>query len=100
MAGRYHPAVFALGAGVPVVCVAYQHKATGVMAAAGAADAVMQVDDVTPEALVALATSVFDDRATMAERLRTVAPTLHQLSARTSDLAAGLVTGHDSEGRP
>jgi len=98
LAGRYHPAVFALGAGVPVVCIAYQHKATGVMAAAGAADAVMQVDDVTPEALTALVVSVFDDRAAMAERLRAVAPSLQRLSARTSDLAAALVTGGDSSG--
>jgi len=93
IAGRYHPAVFAVGAGVPVVCIAYQHKATGVMAAAGASDLVMQVDDVTPEALTALALRVFDDRNAIAERLRSTAPALQARAARTSDLAAALVTG-------
>ena len=93
IAGRYHPAVFAVGAGVPVVCIAYQHKATGVMAAAGASDLVMQVDDVTPEALTALALKVFDDRDAIAERLRSTAPALQARAARTSDLAAALVIG-------
>lgn len=93
IAGRYHPAVFAVGAGVPVVCIAYQHKATGVMAAAGASELVMQVDDVTPEALTALALRVFDDREAIAERLRSTAPALQARAARTSDLAAALVTG-------
>lgn len=98
IAGRYHPAVFAVGAGVPVVCIAYQHKATGVMAAAGASDLVMQVDDVTPEALTALALKVFDDRDAIAERLRSAAPALQARAARTSDLAAALVTGAGDAG--
>jgi polysaccharide pyruvyl transferase WcaK-like protein len=93
IAGRYHPAVFAVGAGVPVVCIAYQHKATGVMDAAGASVQVMQVDDVTPEALTALALTVFDDRDAIAERLRSTAPALQARAARTSDLAAALVIG-------
>ena len=35
IAGRYHPAVFAVSAEVPVLAVPYEHKAAGLMEAAG-----------------------------------------------------------------
>lgn len=93
LAGRYHPAVFALAAAVPVVCVAYQHKAAGVMADAGVGDLVVAADDVTADGLGDLVLAVWADRADVARRLRGAGPGLRSLSARTSELAAGLVTG-------
>ena len=64
IAGRYHPAVFAVSAAVPVLCIAYEHKATGVLQAAGVPDAVMPIDEVTVEVVQAKA------RELLATRLR------------------------------
>ena len=43
IAGRYHPAVFAVSAAVPLLCIAYEHKATGVLQTAGVPDAVLSI---------------------------------------------------------
>lgn len=91
LAGRYHPAVFALAAAVPVVCVAYQHKAAGVMADAGVADLVLAADDVTTDRLTDLVLATWADRVAVAARLGVARTGLQQQSARTSDLAAALV---------
>ena len=47
LAGRYHPLVFAVSAHVPVVPIAYQHKATGVAEAAGLGDRVLHAAGLT-----------------------------------------------------
>jgi len=90
-AGRYHPAVFAIAAGVPVACVAYQHKAAGVMSAAGLGEFVVEVGDVTTDRLVELVTDVWLRRSEIAGRLADVGPQLRAEANRTADVAAGLV---------
>ena len=47
IAGRYHPAVFAVSGAVPFLCIAYEHKATGLMQLADLANAVIPIDLVT-----------------------------------------------------
>ena len=90
-AGRYHPAVFAIAAGVPVACVAYQHKAAGVMAAAGIGEFVVGIDDADADRLVVLVGRVWTQRAAIADRLAPAAPELRAAANRTADIAAGLV---------
>lgn len=90
-AGRYHPAVFAIAAGVPVACVAYQHKAAGVMAAAGVGEFVVGIDDADTERLVALVAEVWTQRSEIAARLAEAGPHLRAAANRTADLTAGLV---------
>lgn len=91
LAGRYHPAVFAIGAGVPVVCIAYQHKAAGVMAAAGVADLVVDVAEVDPAGLSALVERAWSTREDIAARLADAGPRLRADANRTADIAAALV---------
>jgi colanic acid/amylovoran biosynthesis protein len=90
-AGRYHPAVFAIGAGVPVACVAYQHKAAGIMAAAGVGEFVVAVDDADAERLVELVGRAWTQRSEIAGRLADAGPQLRAAANRTADIAAGLV---------
>ncbi len=91
IAGRYHPAVFALSAGVPQVCIPYEHKATGVLALAGLSDVVLPIEDITEEKLVSLATYVRDNASDIRERSQRAAATLRELSSHTSRAMAELV---------
>lgn len=91
IAGRYHPAVFALSAGVPQLCLPYEHKATGVMAAAGLSDVVVPIEDVTPARLVDAVAHLTSHRDDVAARSREAAVRLAALSARTSDAVADLL---------
>jgi polysaccharide pyruvyl transferase WcaK-like protein len=88
VSGRYHPAVFAVAAGVPVVCLAYEHKATGVMEAAGLADLVVPVERADPATLVALVERALADPPR--EALHAAAGALRTRATRTADLAASL----------
>lgn len=91
IAGRYHPAVFSLSAGVPQVCIPYEHKATGVLALADLSDVVLPIEDVTEEKLVALASYVRDNALHIRERSQRAAVTLRELSSQTSRAMAELV---------
>ena len=79
LAGRYHPLVFAVSAHVPVVPIAYEHKATGVAEAAGIGDRVLQAAGLTAADLVAAIDRTVADadaiRATLAaDRARAPRP--------------------------
>ena len=91
IAGRYHPAVFALSAGVPQLCLPYEHKATGVMAAAGLSDVVVPIEEVTPARLVEAVAHLTAHRDDIVSRSREAAVRLAALSARTSDAVAELL---------
>jgi polysaccharide pyruvyl transferase WcaK-like protein len=91
IAGRYHPAVFAVSAAVPVLCIAYEHKATGVLQAAGVPDAVMSIDEVTVEVVQAKARELLAARANLSARLQVAQVALREVSSRTSGAVAELV---------
>lgn len=93
IAGRYHPAVFAVSAAVPVLCIAYEHKATGVLQAAGVPDAVMSIDEVTVEVVQAKARELLAARADLSARLQVAQVALREVSSRTSSAVAELVRG-------
>jgi polysaccharide pyruvyl transferase WcaK-like protein len=93
IAGRYHPAVFAVSAAVPVLCIAYEHKATGVLQAAGVPDAVMSIDEVTVEVVQAKARELLAARANLSARLQVAQVALREVSSRTSSAVAELVRG-------
>ena len=91
LAGRYHPLVFAISAHVPVVPVAYEHKAVGVAEAAGLADVTLDADDVTAVSLVAMVDIVLDRLDEMRQLLAITEPRLRAAAGRTADLAAALI---------
>jgi polysaccharide pyruvyl transferase WcaK-like protein len=91
IAGRYHPAVFAVSSAIPVLCIAYEHKATGVLQAAGVSDAVMSIDEVTVEAVQAKARELLAGKADLTARLHVAQVALREISARTSVAVADVV---------
>ena len=97
LAGRYHPLVFAISAHVPVVPIAYEHKATGVAEAAGIGDRVLHAAGLTAADLVAAVDRTVADADALRATLAATEPALHALAARTADLAAGLVTDRTRE---
>jgi len=92
-AGRYHPAVFALSAGVAQLCVPYEHKATGVLQLAGLSDVVVPLHDVSPERLSAAACYVVENAESVRSRSREAAAHLAEVSARTSRAVVDLMLG-------
>jgi SAM-dependent methyltransferase len=87
LAGRYHPAVFAVLGAVPVACIAYEHKSLGLMDAAGVGDFAIRIEDVTTERLVALVDKALDESTAIRSRLRASRPGLQQRALRTAELA-------------
>lgn len=62
VAGRYHPAIFALKGEVPTVCLAYEHKSVGVMRAVGLERFVIKVEDLSTELLIDRIDAAWDER--------------------------------------
>lgn len=91
IAGRYHPLVFAISAQVPVVPIAYEHKAIGVAAAAGLGAITQHADTVEAETLIAAVDAVLDDLEGMRKHLATAEPQLRAAAGRTADFAAALL---------
>ncbi len=88
IAGRYHPAVFSISAGVPVLCVPYEHKATGMMESAGIGDHVLGLADVTPDTMSTAAEELWADRQTVVDKLAESGLKLREAALRTSDIVA------------
>ena len=90
--------MFAVSAHVPVVPIAYEHKATGVAEAAGIGDRVLQAARLTATDLVAaIDRTRADVDAVPHHACGWTEPALHALAGRTADLAAGLVTDRTGE---
>lgn len=91
IAGRYHPAVFAVSAAVPMLCIAYEHKATGVLQAAGVPDAVLSIEEVSVEVVRAKARELLAGKADLLARLNVAQVALREVSLRTSVAVAEVV---------
>jgi colanic acid/amylovoran biosynthesis protein len=90
LAGRYHPAVFAVAAEVPVLCIPYEHKAAGLMEAAGLDEYIVPIEEVTTERLVEAISRVWKDRETVVRQMAKTSPKLRKLSGETSDAVQDL----------
>ena len=93
IAGRYHPAVFAVSAAVPLLCIAYEHKATGVLQTAGVPDAVLSIEKVSVEVVRAKAQELLAGKADLSARLQLAQVALREVSSRTSVAVAEVVRG-------
>lgn len=92
LAGRYHPAVFAVAAEVPVLVLPYEHKAHGLAEAANIRQWALDVTEVTSDRLCGMLLKLHADREEVRQVLAVTSRGLRQRSARTSDLVADLVS--------
>jgi colanic acid/amylovoran biosynthesis protein len=91
IASRYHPGIFASSAGVPGVCIYYEHKALGFMRQLGLEELAFDIRNLDAQELIHAADRVMSDgdalRAHIEERL----PGLVATARRTTDLMRDLL---------
>ncbi len=86
LANRYHSAIFAIKQAVPLVCIAYEHKARGVMRQAGVEEYLIDIDKLSFESLTDRVALAWDNRRTIREKLNAALPSL-QKSARMNSIS-------------
>ena len=91
LASRYHPQVFAVSAGVPGVCIYYEHKALGLMQEVGLDDLAFDIATVKAGDLVAAADRVLANHDELATQLSNAAEQLRRRSSRTTELAVDVL---------
>jgi polysaccharide pyruvyl transferase WcaK-like protein len=91
IAGRYHPQVFAASAGVPGVCIYYEHKALGFMRTLGLEDLCIDAAALDASALVQKVDVALDRSEELAEKLRNREPSLRAAALRTTELATAVL---------
>jgi colanic acid/amylovoran biosynthesis protein len=87
IANRYHSAIFAIKQAVPVVCIAYEHKAKGVMRQAGVEEFLINIGELSFDNLTAAIRRAWENRQAIRRRLQEALPNLRK-SARISSHAA------------
>ncbi len=87
IANRYHSAIFAIKQAVPVVCIAYEHKARGVMRQAGVEENLIDIGELSFEKLSAAIRRAWENRQAIRQQLQASVPILRK-SARISSHAA------------
>ena len=86
IANRYHSAIFAIKQAVPVVCIAYEHKAKGVMRQAGVEECLIDIGELSFEKLSGAIRRAWDNRQAIRRTLQEALPNLRK-SARISSVA-------------
>ena len=74
-----------------MLCIAYEHKATGVLQAAGVPDAVLSIEEVSVEVVRAKAQELLAGKADLSARLQLAQVALREVSLRTSVAVAEVV---------
>ncbi|MEM3658413.1 MAG: polysaccharide pyruvyl transferase family protein [Candidatus Hadarchaeum sp.] len=86
IATRLHSAIFAWSQGVPSVVISYQPKTMGVAQMLGLEDWVINIEDITPEYLFEILTSLWERRREISTYLQRMMPSLIQQVNFTRDL--------------
>ena len=88
---RYHSVIFALKGEVPTVCLAYEHKSTGVMRAARLDEFVIPIEDLTYDNLVDKIIQVQDQKEKIRAGLKSQMEIIRKRSFMNSILTTALV---------
>lgn len=91
IAGRYHPAVFAVSAGVPVLVIPYEHKSVGLADAAGLDEWTLDLDDLDATRLETRLQALVDRSDEVRSTLGDRGSELSARAAGSSDRAAALL---------
>ncbi|MCD9623387.1 polysaccharide pyruvyl transferase family protein [Rhabdothermincola salaria] len=97
LAGRYHPLVFAVSAGVAAVTIPYEHKASGFAASAGLSDYVVDPADLDGDRLSIAISQLIERLDEVRATVRDRSPELRQSAEAISDQVVALV-GTTTEG--
>lgn len=92
---RMHSNIFALGAGLPVLAIAYQPKTTGIMTMAGLGEFTIDIREVTADRLRELYQQMWPRRDELRQTVKRGVADLRQRASMNAKLSAQLV-GVDS----
>jgi polysaccharide pyruvyl transferase WcaK-like protein len=87
---RYHPVIFSLKGNVPVVCIAYEHKATGIMDMAGLREYTIESINLDYESLVEVIERALAHTDSIRKRMNEQVPRIRKLSLLNSLLVVAL----------
>ncbi|NLH15593.1 MAG: hypothetical protein GX455_03335 [Phycisphaerae bacterium] len=90
IANRYHSAIFAIKQAVPVVCIAYEHKAKGVMRQAGVEEYLIDIGELSFEKMTDVVRRGWQNRAVIRKTLQERLPNLRK-SAQISSVAVATI---------
>lgn len=90
IASRYHPQIFAATAAVPGVCIYYEHKALGFMAALGMEEFAFDIRNPDAAAMCAKLDEIVARRDELSRLIAERMPELRARSRRTTELAVAL----------
>ncbi|MFW2387523.1 MAG: polysaccharide pyruvyl transferase family protein [Polyangiales bacterium] len=96
VASRYHPGIFASSAGVPGVCIYYEHKALGFMRQLELEELAFDIRDLDAAKLIEAADRVITEGDALRAHIETRLPRLVATARRTTDLVSAMIT---DEGR-
>jgi polysaccharide pyruvyl transferase WcaK-like protein len=91
IASRYHPGIFASSAGVPGICVYYEHKALGFMRQLELEDFAYDIRNLDTEELTRAADRVMSDGDALRAHIEARLPRLVATARRTTDLVSALL---------
>jgi polysaccharide pyruvyl transferase WcaK-like protein len=97
IASRYHPGIFASSAGVPGLCIYYEHKALGFMRQLDLEELAFDIRRIDAGALIAAADRVMRDGDALRAHIEDRLPRLMATACRTTDLVSTLL---GQEGHP
>lgn len=98
IASRYHPQIFAASAGVPGICIYYEHKALGFMRLLGLEDFAFDIRDPDAAAMCRKLDEVLQRRDALARQIDERMPAIRTRSRRTTELAAALYRATSTAG--
>jgi polysaccharide pyruvyl transferase WcaK-like protein len=96
IASRYHPGIFASSAGVPGICIYYEHKALGFMRQLDLEELAFDIRNLEASQLIRAADRVMNQRDALHAHIEKRLPDLVATARRTTELVSALV----SEGGP
>jgi colanic acid/amylovoran biosynthesis protein len=94
IASRYHPGIFASSAGVPGICIYYEHKALGFMRQLDLEDLAFDIRNLDTWELIRAADRVMREGEALRRHIEARLPRLVATSRRTTELVSELLPRH------
>lgn len=85
---RMHSNIFALSEGVPVIAIGYQHKTRGIAQTVGLERWVLDIQEVSPQALITKLDKLWAEREAVREHIRQTLPGLCQQAGQAGAIIA------------
>ncbi len=93
IASRYHPQIFAASAGVPGICIYYEHKALGFMKALKKEEFAFDIYTLNSKQLIDALNMILPNRDLLSQEIKNQIPQIRKRSQQTTLLALQVLRG-------